>query len=390
MPRDRDRLTVLGAARTCSSARRRDRARDAHDGGARLDARACASRRRARCACASARERGNEITLRLAGPATFRIRGDGLVACRLRDARRGTARGDRVVVLLDPRREQVVSIADVDGVVVVSLPAGHRHRALRSSVGSIRPSLERRPRRPTGGSPVARSVAVTFDYRCPFAYNGNLAVINAIREGSDIEFRFVPFSLDQVPRRGGRARRCGSATPTTGAAGMRRAALRDRRARRVPRLVLRRAPRAVRRAPRARATASGRGRAAAKRSPSAGLDADAVAEEAWSGRPLKTLATEHTECVERYGVFGVPTFLEGDQAAFVRFMDRGSVDDLERMLEFLTWGRSTSSSAPASPAEPSSTRSGWLARGRRSRRPTPRSPGRATRRWSQRVVRSRT
>ena len=28
---------------------------------------------------------------------------------------------------------------------------------------------------------------------------------------------------------------------------------------------------------------------------SAGLDVDAVAEEAWSGRPLKTLAAEHTE-----------------------------------------------------------------------------------------------
>ena len=70
---------------------------------------------------------------------------------------------------------------------------------------------------------------------------------------------------------------------------------------------------------------------------SAGLDPDAVAEEAWSGRPLKTLATEHTECVDRYGVFGVPTYLEGDQAAFVRFMERGDVDDLERMLEFLQW-----------------------------------------------------
>ena len=70
---------------------------------------------------------------------------------------------------------------------------------------------------------------------------------------------------------------------------------------------------------------------------SAGLDADAVAEEAWSGRPLKTLQVEHTECVEQYGVFGVPTFLEDGQAAFVRFMDRGNVEDLERMLEFLTW-----------------------------------------------------
>jgi protein-disulfide isomerase-like protein with CxxC motif len=70
---------------------------------------------------------------------------------------------------------------------------------------------------------------------------------------------------------------------------------------------------------------------------SAGLDADAVAEEAWSGRPLKTLETEHTESVDQYGVFGVPTFLEDGQGAFVRFMDHGNVEDLDRMLEFLTW-----------------------------------------------------
>jgi 2-hydroxychromene-2-carboxylate isomerase len=70
---------------------------------------------------------------------------------------------------------------------------------------------------------------------------------------------------------------------------------------------------------------------------SVGLDADAVAEEANSGRPLKTLAAEHTECVEQYGVFGVPTFIEDEQAAFVRFMDRGNVDDLEKMLGLLQW-----------------------------------------------------
>ena len=45
---------------------------------------------------------------------------------------------------------------------------------------------------------MSRSIAVTFDYRCPFAYNGNAAVMNAIRGGSDVDFRFVPFSLDQV------------------------------------------------------------------------------------------------------------------------------------------------------------------------------------------------
>ena len=45
---------------------------------------------------------------------------------------------------------------------------------------------------------MARSIAVTFDYRCPFAYNGNAAVVAAVRAGSDIDFRFMPFSLDQA------------------------------------------------------------------------------------------------------------------------------------------------------------------------------------------------
>ncbi len=72
---------------------------------------------------------------------------------------------------------------------------------------------------------------------------------------------------------------------------------------------------------------------------SAGVDADAVAQEVATGRPLKTLAAEHTEAVDRYAVFGVPTYIEGDEAVFVRFMERGRVDDLERMLELLQWDR---------------------------------------------------
>ena len=72
---------------------------------------------------------------------------------------------------------------------------------------------------------------------------------------------------------------------------------------------------------------------------SAGLDPDAVAEEAHSGRPLKTLAAEHTEAVERWSVFGVPTYIEGEEAVFVRFMERGRVDDLERMLDLLEFTR---------------------------------------------------
>ena len=45
---------------------------------------------------------------------------------------------------------------------------------------------------------MTRSIAVTFDYRCPFAYNGNAATIAAVRAGVDLDVRYMAFSLDQV------------------------------------------------------------------------------------------------------------------------------------------------------------------------------------------------
>jgi 2-hydroxychromene-2-carboxylate isomerase len=182
---------------------------------------------------------------------------------------------------------------------------------------------------------VTRSISVTFDYRCPFAYNGNLATIKHLRSGGDLDVRFVPFSLDQVHVPEGEAP-VWEREPADWGSGVLSLlygiAVRDAfpdqffdahlalfAARHEHSLqlkdedVLRDAV------------------------ASAGLDPDAVAEEAWSGRPLKTLGTEHTAQVERYGTFGVPTFSEGDEAAFVRFMDRGNVDDLVRTLDLLQW-----------------------------------------------------
>ena len=68
---------------------------------------------------------------------------------------------------------------------------------------------------------------------------------------------------------------------------------------------------------------------------SVGLDPDAVAEEVASGRPLKALEEEHTEAVDRYAVFGVPTIIEGDEAVFVRLMERGNVDDFAQALDLV-------------------------------------------------------
>ena len=185
---------------------------------------------------------------------------------------------------------------------------------------------------------MSRTIAVTFDYRCPFAYNGNAAVVQALRDGAfpDVEFRFVPFSLDQVHVEEGGSPVWDRAPDARGS-GVRAllygVALRERHpeqfadahlalfaqrhdhGKRFEEDVLREAIALV------------------------GLDPDVVAEEASSSEALEILANEHTEAVTRWDVFGVPTYIEGEEAVFVRFMERGRVDDLEQVLTMLQWTR---------------------------------------------------
>ena len=184
---------------------------------------------------------------------------------------------------------------------------------------------------------MSRQIAVTFDYRCPFARNAHEAVVAAVRDGVDIDYRYQAFSLDQVHVEEGsppvwerpEAERGGGVLALEWGIAIRDqfpdqfldahvaffAARHDHGLKLKDEAVLRDA-------------AAG-----------AGLDPDAVAAEVASGRPLKTLAAEHTESVERWGVFGVPTFCEGEEAVFIRFMERGRADDLARAIELVEWTR---------------------------------------------------
>jgi DSBA-like thioredoxin domain-containing protein len=178
---------------------------------------------------------------------------------------------------------------------------------------------------------VARQFALTWDYRCPFARNAHEALVNGLREGRDWDVRFWPFSLDQIHIEEGDTPAWQRDLDEKGMTGVRallwgiavRDAFPDRfldyhmgvfRARHddgkkiAEEAVLREVARSV------------------------GLDADAVAEEVASGRPLKALEAEHTEAADRYAVFGVPTVIEGEEAVFFRIMERGNVDDLEQAL----------------------------------------------------------
>jgi len=181
---------------------------------------------------------------------------------------------------------------------------------------------------------VARQFAVTWDYRCPFARNAHEALVAGLREGRDWDVRFLPFSLDQIHVEEGETPVWERGLDESGTGGVRALlwgiAVRDTfpdhfldfhvaafRARHDDGKKI--AEDAV-----LREVAAG-----------VGLDADAVAEEVASGRPLKALEAEHTEAVDRYAVFGVPTIIEGDEAVFVRLMQRGNVDDFAHALELV-------------------------------------------------------
>jgi predicted DsbA family dithiol-disulfide isomerase len=184
---------------------------------------------------------------------------------------------------------------------------------------------------------MARSIAVTFDYRCPFAYNGHSSVIAALRAGADLDVRYVPFSLDQVHvaedekpvwERPPAERGSGVLALEWGIAVRDAfperfldahvaifAARHDHGEKLADENVLRKAVTAV------------------------DLDADAVAEEVASGRPLETLAREHADAAKRWGMFGVPTFCVDDRAVFVRLMERDVPDDVDGVLDIFAFER---------------------------------------------------
>ena len=180
-----------------------------------------------------------------------------------------------------------------------------------------------------------RSFAVTFDYRCPFARNGHESVVAGLREGRDWDVTFTPFSLDQVHVEEGEPpvwERAPEARGTGVNALLWGIAVRDHFADQFLDWHLA-----------AFAARHEQGLKIAKDevlrdiATSVGLDADAVAREVATGRPLETLALEHTEAVKRHAVFGVPTFIVGERAAFVRLMDRANPDEIDRILDLLEW-----------------------------------------------------
>ena len=185
---------------------------------------------------------------------------------------------------------------------------------------------------------MTREFAVTFDYLCPFARNAAESIAAGVRDGREWDVRHVPFSLSQVHVADGEADVWDRSLLAEGTSGVRAlcwgVAVRDL----YPDSFLDYHLRSFA-ARHDHGSNINDAALLADVAASVGLDADAIAAEVDSGRPLDTLAQEHTLLVKNWSVFGVPTFIQGDEAVFVRMMERGNADDVGRVLDMLGWTR---------------------------------------------------
>ena len=179
------------------------------------------------------------------------------------------------------------------------------------------------------------SFAVTWDYRCPFARNVHEHLIAALEGGAGWDVSFSAFSLNQVHVHEGDpdvwddpsrqrdllAMLAGIVVRDTQPANFLRVHAALFKARHDQALDIRERD------------------VIAKVLASAGVAADEVFAAIDEGWPLEAFRKEHESSVNDHAVFGVPTFITGDRAAFVRILTRPqgdpqlSIRTIERTVE---------------------------------------------------------
>ncbi len=169
---------------------------------------------------------------------------------------------------------------------------------------------------------MASSFRITWDYRCPFARNAHEHVLAALDAGAGWNVEFVPFSLGQAHVEEGQTPIWERPGDDSGLLALQAGVVvRDR----MPEHF-----RSVHRALFAARHDEGRDLrdrdvvaaavAAGRADPAevlAGIDA---------GWPLEVVRKEHEQAVAEVNVWGVPTFIVGPRAVFVRLMERPGGD----------------------------------------------------------------
>jgi predicted DsbA family dithiol-disulfide isomerase len=181
------------------------------------------------------------------------------------------------------------------------------------------------------------SFSINWDYRCPFARNANEHVVTALRAGAPLDVSFKAFSQSV------------GATEEGGTPVWEDPTKRDELLAVAVGIVVRdRFPEqfldahlslfALRHDDAEDLRDESQIRHALER---VGVDADAVFKELESGWPFEAFRDEHQTSVNEHQVFGVPTFIRGDDAVFVRLMNRPGGDaalataTVEQVLDLL-------------------------------------------------------
>ena len=182
-----------------------------------------------------------------------------------------------------------------------------------------------------------RSFAVTWDYRCPFARNAHEHVVLGMASGN-WDVRFVGFSLDQVHVAEGEPDVWDNPAKARSLLAMQvGVVVRDRYPERFPDLHL-----ALFAARHDRGLDFRDDEVVDAVLAEQRLDAEAVRKELADGWPLEQLRREHEQAATDHRVWGVPTFIAGGQAVFVRLMHRPdgdaglARDTIERLLDLVT------------------------------------------------------
>ena len=182
---------------------------------------------------------------------------------------------------------------------------------------------------------MTKSFAVTWDYRCPFARNANEHLMTGLAGGADWDVRFLAFSLEQAHvEEGGKAvweepERYPALLPML--AGL---VVRDREPDQF--LDAHAAIFAIRHE---HGLALRDRDIVGKALDDVGVDGAGVLAAIDDGWPLDLLQNDHTEAVKTWDVFGVPTFISGDEAVFVRLMNRpagdtaAAISTIDRVLQ---------------------------------------------------------
>ena len=164
--------------------------------------------------------------------------------------------------------------------------------------------------------------SVTWDYRCPFARNAHEHIVAGLDGGADWDVRFVPFSLGQVHVAEGETDIWERPADDSGLLALQAGVVvRDSWPDRFRPVHL--GLFAIRHDEGKHLSDETEIRRVLTDN---GVDADAVFAEIATGKPLAIIRDEHTAAADDHEVWGVPTFVRGDAAVFVRLMERPKGD----------------------------------------------------------------